>query len=56
MPGVPRIRLEIFFFFFFPKVGFVQHLGAIPFHVGSGSRARGPSGPARVPAVPNPNI
>lgn len=54
MPGVPRIRLEIYFFFL--KVGFVQHLGAIPFHVDLGSRARGPSGPARVPAVPNPNI
>ena len=42
--------------FFFPKVGFVQHLGAIPFLVGSGSWVRGPSGLARAPAVPNPNI
>lgn len=42
--------------FFFPKVSFVQHLGAILFHVDAGSRARGPSGLPQAPAVPNPNI
>lgn len=32
--------------FFSPKVGFVQHLGAIPFHVG----------PSGLTQAPNPNI
>lgn len=36
-------------------MSFVQHLGAIPFHVDSG-RARGPSDLPQAPAVPNPNI
>lgn len=55
MPGVLRIRSEIILILL-PKVGFVQHLGAIPFHMGSGRWARGPSGLAQAPAVPNPNI
>lgn len=55
MPGVLRIRSDIILILL-PKVGFVQHLGAIPFHMGSGRWARGPSGLAQAPAVPNPNI
>lgn len=52
MLGVLRIRLEAFL----SKVGSVQHLGAIPIRVGACRQARGPSGLAGAPAVPNANI
>lgn len=52
MLGVLRIRLEAFL----SKVGSVQHLGAIPIRVGACRQARGPSGLAGAPAVPNTNI
>lgn len=52
MLGVLGIRLEAFR----SKVGSVQHLGAIPVRVGSCRQARGPSGLAGAPAVPNANI